>query len=135
MKLSEVFFTTNYTYVLSQPGYKGRLCYIHASHCDDGACLIAELWNEEGDDLAHPDELIFTEAMYLTRIPGVSTMHVTSCTSGIKLPAEIISKCRIRKFFLLPWLMVEYEGTNLQGPCTYTGWMRPAEVDGYSDNT
>jgi hypothetical protein len=62
-------------------------------------------------------------------------MYVTSCTSGCRLSARILKKCRIRKFFLLPWLMVEYQGTNLEGNCSYVRWMRPSSIVGYSDNT
>jgi hypothetical protein len=62
-------------------------------------------------------------------------MYVTSCTSGGKLPAKIIKKSRIRKFFQLPWIKVEYEGSNLKGPCTYISWMRVSEIGEYTDKT
>lgn len=62
-------------------------------------------------------------------------MYVTSCTNSKHLPTKIIKRSRLRKFFLLPWVIVEYEGTNLKGNCTYVNWMRPSDIGGYSDNT
>ena len=62
-------------------------------------------------------------------------MYMKSATSGNRLPAKILEKSRLRKFFLMPWVMVEYQGSGLSGPCTCVGWYRPSDIGGYSDNT
>lgn len=58
-------------------------------------------------------------------------MHVISCTSGNELPATVVRESRVRRLLLLPWLRVAYVGTNLKGPCIYTGWRRPSAVKGF----
>ena len=62
----------------------------------------------------------------------MSNLFVTSGTSGNKLPAEILMKSKVRRFFLMPWIKVQYLGTNMSGYKTFTHWFRPADIDGYS---
>lgn len=55
-------------------------------------------------------------------------MYIRSFTSGNLLPARILRKSKIRKFFGLPYIFIKYEGTNLKGPMSYTGWFYQDEV-------
>lgn len=55
-------------------------------------------------------------------------MYVRSGTSGNLLPARIIRFSKLRKFFRLPSILVEVEGTNRRGPISRTSWFYQDEV-------
>jgi len=44
----------------------GRKCYVTAVDCEDGACLIVELYDEDGLDIS--GELLRVEASELTEV-------------------------------------------------------------------
>jgi len=55
-------------------------------------------------------------------------MYVKSITTGNKLPAKIIKKSLLRRLLLLPHILVEYQGTGLQGIKNYEIWMYQSEI-------
>jgi len=55
-------------------------------------------------------------------------MYVKSIPTGNKLPAKIIKKSLIRRYFLFPDILVEYEGTGLKGIKNYATWMYQSEI-------
>lgn len=55
-------------------------------------------------------------------------MFVKSATSGNFLPAKIIKKSFIRKLFLLPYILIEYIGSDLKGKCKRTQWYKPSNI-------
>jgi len=55
-------------------------------------------------------------------------MYVKSITTGNKLPAKIIKKSLLRRLFLLPYILVEYQGAGLRGVKDYTTWMHQSEI-------
>lgn len=81
---------------------------------------------------------IITAARYLIERPTTiikdnnGPVYITSITSGNKLPAEIVMKSKIRRFFFLSWIKVECLGTDMRGPKVYTGWYLPHDIGGYS---
>ena len=55
-------------------------------------------------------------------------MYVISATSGRRMPAWIVRRSRLRKWFGLPWLEVEYLGSGLKGVFLSRAWMRPSDI-------
>ena len=55
-------------------------------------------------------------------------MYVISATSGRRMPAWIVRRSRLRKWFGLPWVEVEYLGRGLKGVCLGRAWMRPGDI-------
>lgn len=68
MKLCDVKLGFDHQYIDEKTG---RKCYIAAIHADDGACLIIELYDVDGED--HSGELRMSEACFLEPISGAKS--------------------------------------------------------------
>ena len=55
-------------------------------------------------------------------------MYVKSVTSGNRLYGEVIRESRVRKWFLMPSVFVEYMAKGLKGDTLYTAWFYKSEI-------